>query len=725
MPVNEEEIAEGVVVTEQDGASDLDKEKIDELGDVLSSRFQVWHDERCNVETKWISNMRAYYRQHSASVLATIKEGRSKTFLGITKLKTNAGYGRLLTAFGDPKHWSVTPTPVPDLNRANAINEDINSQMDDLIKEVELPDDPTERVGAILSLRKNLIDSNNNERKQVAEETSKKMNALIADQLVEANYPTALRRALFQACMIGAGAIKAGTVKVVPKVTFSKDGQGSTTIEFEESITPGIERVSVFDLVPDPDAIEVENMTGIFQRHALTRSDLVRLKKFPGFNAEAIDLILTQNPNGKYTPLQYELDLESVGDQKVRTDVRNRYELLEYWGDIQDYDILQVLDPDSVPEGKKFEDFNQINVWVVNGVTIKVGYINSVTNRLPFFIFPYDSSLDQFWGTGIAEAMSGSQKDINTAARYLLDCAEFNHIPNLEVNTSMLKAGHKTAISPGKIWHRTRGDLAFDAVKALKFPNIVPELLNIISLYRGIVDEETNLPALISGQNAPGQASLGRTASGISMVLSTANVVGQSPVKNVDDNLIRPMIRELYFFNMRWSDDESVKGDMKVNAKGTSTLQAKEVELAQLTNFANITQNDQDNLLTNRDELLKEMAERLNLDADRFVKTADEVQALIEQQKNDPETRQRISLELQKLQAEVDAQIANAEKDRAGVKNDEELLSLKKAELSGKLLVDANDIENGRQTGGDVDKKDIRSLESVNQNDGIKSNNET
>ena len=729
MPIQEVVIAEDASVTDLSQTTLEESAKIDNLGSRLTARFAIWHEERQNTETRWLDNMKAYYRVHPASV--QIKEGRSKAFLGITKLKTNAGYTRLLAAFGDPKHWSVSPTPVPDLRRRDAVDDDINKRTQQVLDNSELPDDPTEKVQAVGRIRRAVIDAINTEKKTMAEEAAKNMNRLISDQLVGANYETAFRRALFQAAMIGAGALKAGTLKVTAKVTLSNNEEGEKVISLQEAPSPGIERVSVFDLFPDPDAVEPEKMTGIFHRHALSRAELHGLRDVVGFDADAIDEIIEESPNGKYVPLQYELDLESIGDQKVRTDVRNRYELLEYWGDMQDFELLSVLDPNTLKVGEQYSDFNQINVWVVNGKVIKVGYLKSVTGRLPFFIFPYDISLDQFWGTGVPEAMSGSQENINTATRYMLDCAEFNHIPNLEINTSMLKPGHKVAVSPGKYWLRVNGDPAFDAVKALKFPNIIPELLQIISLFRGIVDEETNLPALISGQNATGTASASRTASGLSMVLGTANVVGQSPVKNVDDFCVRPMIRELYLFNMQWSSDETVKGDMKVNAKGTSTLQAKEVELAQLTNFANITQNDQDSVLTNRDELLRAIAEKLNIDADRFVKSADEVQALIEQEKNDPETRQRIALELQKIQAEVDKAIASAEKDRASIENDAELLKIKKAELSANLITQANDIETGQREAKKetvIAKKaadtDVKSLESVNQNDGIESNNQ-
>lgn len=724
MPVNEEEIAEGVVVTDISSATGIETVAIDELGSRLDARFQVWHTERQNTETRWIDNMKAYYRKHPAIVQSKIKEGRSDAFLGVTKLKTNAGYARLLSAFGDPKHWSITPTPLPDLHRNAAIDEDVDRRTQFVLNAVELPEDPTEQAKAIINIRKATVDQINAEKKEVAEQTTKRMGKLINDQLVEANYATILRRSLFQASMLGNGCIKAGDVKIKQKVTFNKNAEGESEVGFKDEVVPGIEGVSVLDLFPDPDAIEPEGMTGIYQRHALSRAELGALKQLTGFDAAVIDKIIEENPNGKYTPLSYELEVESVGDQKTRTDTRNRYEVLEYWGDMQDAEILSALDPESLKEGAKFDDFNQINVWIVCGRVIRVGYLKSLINRLPYYIFPYDIALEQFWATGVPESMKGSQKDINTAIRMTLDCAAFNHIPNLEVNGHMLKPGHSITVAPGKVWVRMGGDPAFDAVKALKFPNIIPELLNIVSVFRGIIDEETNLPALVTGTSAPGQASLGRTASGLSMVLGTANIVGQATVKNVDDFLIRPMMKALYLFNMEWSSDESVKGDMNVNARGTSTLQAKEIELNQLVNFANITDNETDQVLTNRDELLKSIAEKMNLDPDKFLKTADEVQAIIEAQQNDPETKERVSLELQKLSAEVEAQLATADKNKASIVNDSELLAIRKAELSAELLEKANQIESG-QNADSGDAEGITSLESVNQNDGIESNNES
>jgi hypothetical protein len=59
----------------------------------------------------------------------------------------------------------------------------------------------------------------------------------------------------------------------------------------------------------------------------------------------------------------------------------------------------------------------------------------------------------------------------------------------------------------------------------------------------------------------------------------------KSPVQNVDDDVMTPLITRFYDFNMKYSDDESIKGDVMVKAMGTAGLIKKEQSATRKNEF--------------------------------------------------------------------------------------------------------------------------------------------
>ena len=98
-----------------------------------------------------------------------------------------------------------------------------------------------------MQIRNTVRNDIESETKRLAELKVKRMETLIDDQLTEAKYEVILRRALFEAAMLGNGVIKAGTVKVVRKLKFEKKEGIKIEAEFKQEIAPGIEGVSVFE----------------------------------------------------------------------------------------------------------------------------------------------------------------------------------------------------------------------------------------------------------------------------------------------------------------------------------------------------------------------------------------------------------------------------------------------------------------------------------------------
>ena len=110
---------------------------------------------------------------------------------------------------------------------------------------------------------------------------------------------------------------------------------------------------------------------------------------------------------------------------------------------------------------------------------------------------------------------------------------------------------------------------------------------------------------------------MGRTASGISMLMSAANGSIRSVVKNVDDYLLAPIGRAFFAFNMQFDFDESIKGDLEVMANGTESLMANEVRSQRLMQFLGVVQNPALAPFAKMDYIIREIAKSMDLDPNK------------------------------------------------------------------------------------------------------------
>ncbi len=78
------------------------------------------------------------------------------------------------------------------------------------------------------------------------------------------------------------------------------------------------------------------------------------------------------------------------------------------------------------------------------------------------------------------------------------------------------------------------------------------------------------------------------TATGLSMLMTNASKGIKSVLATIDKNIIRPSITELYIFNMMFSDDQSIKGDLNVVALGVASLIEKEQTQIRQIEFMNM-----------------------------------------------------------------------------------------------------------------------------------------
>ena len=134
---------------------------------------------------------------------------------------------------------------------------------------------------------------------------------------------------------------------------------------------------------------------------------------------------------------------------------------------------------------------------------------------------------------------------------------------------------------------------------------------------RQLADESTGIPSYSHG--GTGIMGVGRTASGMSMLMGASQQAIKSVVRNIDDYLLAPLGRALFAFNMQFDFDENFVGDLEVIARGTESLMRNEIRSQRLLQFMQMTANQQMAPFVKYDFILRELAASMDLDEDRIL----------------------------------------------------------------------------------------------------------
>jgi len=433
---------------------------------------------------------------------------------------------------------------------------------------------------------------------------AKKMEKKIHDQLEESGANKQLRHTSFEMSLFGTGIMK-GPFAVDKEYPNWDEESG----EYDPLIktVPSTSHVSIWNFYPDPDAYNMDEAEYVVERHRMTRSQMRGLKSRPFFREESIDDAIRMGES--YDKKYWEQDME---DDATNTASPERYEVLEFWG----YVDTEILEANGVPIPKELKDTEQVNVnaWICNGKVLRLVLNPFKPTRIPYYAVPYELNPYSFFGVGIAENMDDTQTLMNGFMRLAIDNAALSGNLIIEVDETNLVPGQDLSVYPGKIFRR-QGGAPGQGIFGTKFPNVAGENMQLFDKARVLADESTGFPSFAHGQT--GVSGVGRTASGISMLMSAANGSIRNVVKNVDDYLIGPLGRAFFAFNMQFNFDKSIKGDLEVKASGTESLMANEVRSQRLMQFIGVASTPTLQPFVKSDYIIREIAKSMDLDPDK------------------------------------------------------------------------------------------------------------
>ena len=613
-----------------------DGDELDAHGVVsyVTSRFKRAEDARYTDESRWLRAYRNYRGLYGSDVRFTETE-KSRIFVKVTKTKTLAAYGQIVDVlFGSSRFpLTVNPTTLPE-GVAESMHINVNPQSeqamdplrgafeeepkvkflfdpDEKLKPGETMYDRMKRMG---SLQKKLeaVGDKVMEGPGTTQDTvtfhpamvaAKQMEKKIHDQLEESGANKQLRHTSFEMALFGTGIMKGPFAIDKEYPSWSEDGEYNPTVK----TVPSTSHVSIWNFYPDPDAYNMDDVEYVVERHRMTRSQMRGLKSRPFFRTESIDeaIALGESYEKKY----WEQDME---DEATYSSAPERFEVLEFWG----YVDTEMLQDQGVKIPKELKNSEQVNVnaWICNGKVLRLVLNPFKPTRIPYYAVPYELNPYSFFGVGIAENMDDTQTLMNGFMRMAIDNAALSGNLIIEVDETNLVPGQDLSVYPGKVFRR-QGGAPGQGIFGTKFPNVANENMQLFDKARVLADESTGFPSFAHGQT--GVSGVGRTASGISMLMSAANGSIRNVVKNVDDYLIGPIGRAFFAFNMQFDFDKEIKGDLEVKASGTESLMANEVRSQRLMQFMGVASNPALMPFVKSDYIIREIAKSMDLDPDK------------------------------------------------------------------------------------------------------------
>ena len=335
------------------------------------------------------------------------------------------------------------------------------------------------------------------------------------------------------------------------------------------------------------------------------------LSKRPYFNKEAIDNVLQSGPN--YEEKYYETTLYSNDDDPNYQG--SRFEVFEYWGTL-DAKFAEELNIE-VPKEVKQGDSIQVNIWISGNDILRFVANPFIPARIPYQAFPYELNPYQLFGVGVAENMEDSQMLMNGHIRMAIDNLALAGNLVFDIDETQLVPGQTMDVYPGKIFRRQSG-VTGTAVNGIKFPSTAVENVQMFDKARQLADEQTGIPSIVHGQT--GVTGTGRTAAGLSMLMSSAGLSIKTVIKNVDDFLLKPLGEAFFQWNMQFNERTPEKiGDLEIKPKGTSAVIQKEVRTQRLTALLQTVANPMLAPFIKIPNLIRELAISQDMDPDALV----------------------------------------------------------------------------------------------------------
>lgn len=713
-------------------------EQIEENLKGIISRLAKLVDEqvqqRATIEERWLRNLRQFHGKYDADIEAELKEAKkSRAFVKITRKKTNSWKGRLESLIfpTDDRNYGIQPTPVPSMaseakevvNQAMKMVEQANEQQAVAAAAAEAGDPAAAQQAAQsaqqvagqadeIAQRAKVLAEEIKEAKKRAELMQDEMD----DQLIECGFAAEGRDAILDWVRLGTAVIKGPLAAEAVRGKWTAGEDGQFAYERTADPRPVFKHTDLWSYFPDMSAQKKGEEEFEFERHLWTKKDLRRLVKERGFNADAVrNLLNEQSADRTLTDagLTYLAELRAIdGTTEL---LKGRYVGWEYHGPLECDEVVTMLhamgDHATAFEFQRSDDpLAELKViaYFCNNELLKIAPEYPLDSQESLYsVVNFEASEGSVFGYGIPDIMEDSQASMNAGWRMVLDNAGLSTGPQILIDMDAIEPANKVwELTPRKVWKIKKAPATGTPFQTFDIPNKVAEIMAIVESSRRLIDDETALPVQSEGEITDNP---NVTATASNIMAMGFNVTFRSAVKAWDDDITVPSMRRLYDWNMQHSQRPDIKGDMSVDARGTSVLLVREIQSQILMAVVqNHTVHPVLSAMLKPYDAYRKFLQSMMVPADEIMATRDEYDTALKRQAeggSEPDPRviaAEMQLKRAQLEANTSLQIANinreteliklAEQRNMGIDKLTALLEAKKIDVASKERMFAGEL---------------------------------
>ena len=591
------------------------------------------------IEYRWYNDTLQYFGYYDEETQSKLDEktGASQLFVNQTRPKTRIFIARMIDILfpTDEPNWDIAATPVPRVQNA-------------LSQEQADPEKYPRAAGEQADARA---------IRDTAKQAAAGMKRQMADQLEQCDYVRIGTKVIAQAGKLGLGVCKGPFADLRTKEVWSHKknpgwklfGRKSVwSKEVVDDMRPAFEWVNAWDFYWDMDAIDMEDCEFVFQLHRYSRTDLIKRARNGFFHKDQVEELIGQAPNSSRGQTDFNEFKRYIRllDQTYEDGTERRYDVFEYHGPVpartlkelsEKYEKTDMLGP--LGDADNMDGTVQGQVWFTDSGILKFGVnVDQRDTRPPYSIFRLDKSDGTMAGYGIPSLLRDPQRAFNAGWRMLMTNTGLAGSPMFIIDETQVTPAREgpLVIGPGEVWLRTGhgGPSATPAIEAVGIEGNSDAIISVIELAKRFCEDETNMPLVTQGDAGTGAR---QTAHGMSLLTTAANIIFRASARSFDSDYTIPNLKRLYAFNMLNSEDESIKGDMQVAARGHSVLLVREIRAQNLMLILNIIGTDPDIRKVFRiGPMARELVRSLQLSPVDIVLTDEEIKELMEEEAANP-----------------------------------------------------------------------------------------
>jgi hypothetical protein len=587
----------------------------------ISRHWQEAQNAKSEVEDEMIREQYERNDRYTPQQKEEIRKSNTpEIFMPLTSTKADALVAWIKTTISavnpGERFWDLEPTPIPEMpddiheEVVNRVMQEFSplwemGQMIDPVMAEEMAADLAGKVMVAIE--------------EEAELRASRMATQIEDQLVEGGFYQALDEMIDDM-----GHAKTAFIRgpiLIPDVRLApmRQPDGSVSMQMKQGLKFHFHRVNQLDVYPAPNSRGV-NDRYLFYRMQLTKSDLYAIRGAKGVNTAAVDMMLVDAMMSPSSMVNTDSEREEIENRDNVGGMQDAYDVLEYWGDFQGSELVEW----GIEGINDVAKVYQVQAWYATRTrqVIRLVLNPNPNGKRPFFATGVHKVNDAFWHRSLVSRSHNDQKVLNAYFRAFVDnlshaateTTVYNDIsrlgPNQKVTTHFAKKVY--AFEPPKMGATGRNEppVQFHQTKKLDLMREIAQIYELAELHTGI-------PNHIAGVS-PGAG----TASGMAMQLDSAGKKVRDILGDLDNDIIKPIIEWMFFWNMQFNPREDIKGDFKAVPRGALAALRSEGIAAKINQVLAATANPMDMQIvgqSGRAEMLRESLDSMNLDTRHII----------------------------------------------------------------------------------------------------------